>query len=173
MMSRQLIKCRGITLLELMVALVVLAILVTIAAPSLTQLIHTNRIVAQNNEFVSLLNLAKSQAVRRNASYEVIIDFGSPWEIDVRRADFVSDPDEDPVSDGCLTGAIRCMRNERSNLTGSTNRLVFDQRGYLTPINDGTRVFTIAHTPCQGDRQARELRITATGQVTSLPIPCP
>ena len=173
MMSRELIQCRGITLLELMVALAVLAILVTIAAPGLTQLIHNNRIVAQNNELVSLINLAKSQAVRRNAPYEVIFDLGDPWEIDVRRADFVLDPDEEAVSDGCLTGAIRCVRNERSSLTGSTNLLVFDQRGYLTPINDGTRIFTIVHAPCQGNRQARVLSITATGQVTSTPIACP
>ena len=61
----------GFTLIELMVTVSVLAILLALAWPSFTALINNNRLAAQTNELVASLQLAKSEAVRRNARITV------------------------------------------------------------------------------------------------------
>jgi type IV fimbrial biogenesis protein FimT len=57
----------GFTLIEMMVAIAVLAIMVAIALPSFSQLLATNRLTAQANELVASLQVARSEAIRRNA----------------------------------------------------------------------------------------------------------
>jgi type IV fimbrial biogenesis protein FimT len=60
-------KASGFTLTELMIAIAVLGILLALAAPSLTGVINANRLTAQANEVVASLQLARSEAVKRNA----------------------------------------------------------------------------------------------------------
>ena len=56
----------GFTLVELLVALAVLAILTGLAAPSFIATVRDNRLVTQTNEFIGALHLARSEAVKRN-----------------------------------------------------------------------------------------------------------
>ena len=55
----------GFTLVELMVTLVIAAILLTAGVPSFNTLIKNNRLTTSNNELVSALNLARSEAIKR------------------------------------------------------------------------------------------------------------
>ncbi|MGY0632649.1 GspH/FimT family pseudopilin [Luteimonas sp. A478] len=61
----------GFTLIELMVTVAVLAILVTLAAPSFQELTNRNNLVSGTNEMIALLQSARLEAVRRNARVEV------------------------------------------------------------------------------------------------------
>ena len=67
-------RCRpasGFTLVELMVTLAVAAILLTLAIPSFTSVINGNRLTTTANELVGSLQLARTEAIRRNARVQV------------------------------------------------------------------------------------------------------
>ena len=66
-------RAKGLTLVELMVTIAIAAILTAIAAPNFTPLIKNNRFAAQKNELQSALNLARSEAVKRNGTVSVCI----------------------------------------------------------------------------------------------------
>ncbi|MDD3762717.1 MAG: GspH/FimT family pseudopilin [Nevskiales bacterium] len=59
---------RGFTLLELIVTVVVASILLTVAVPSFTTLIRSNRAASEANALLTMLTLARSEAIKRNAA---------------------------------------------------------------------------------------------------------
>lgn len=61
----------GFTLIELMVTIAVLAIIAAIAAPAMQSLIAANRLSAASTEVVTALQLARTEATRRNAPVTV------------------------------------------------------------------------------------------------------
>jgi len=58
---------KGFTLIELMVAVTVAAILVGIAAPSFRNLIVSNRLNALSTEMVDAISFARSESIKRNS----------------------------------------------------------------------------------------------------------
>jgi len=61
----------GFTLLELMVALAVAGILFAIAVPNLRTFIQNNRLTAASNDLLASLQLARTEAVKRQANVVV------------------------------------------------------------------------------------------------------
>lgn len=64
-------SARGFTLVELLVTVALLAILLTLAAPSFTAMMRNNRMLALSNELVASLNFARAEAVKRAANVTV------------------------------------------------------------------------------------------------------
>lgn len=64
-------KARGFTLIELLVVITIGAILLTIAVPSFREILINNRLRTQINDFVSALNLTRSEAVKRGVTVSV------------------------------------------------------------------------------------------------------
>lgn len=58
-------KEQAFTMIELMIVIAIMAVLLTIAAPSLQTMIRNNRITGQANELVVGLILGRSEAVKR------------------------------------------------------------------------------------------------------------
>ncbi|HEY6126248.1 MAG TPA: GspH/FimT family pseudopilin [Steroidobacteraceae bacterium] len=56
----------GFTIVELMVTISLAAILLAVAIPSFRQMIASNRLTTQINDFVSAVNFARSEAITRN-----------------------------------------------------------------------------------------------------------
>lgn len=62
---------RAFTLIELMVTLAVLAIVISLAAPSFSNMLQENRLSALTNELQGALQLARSEAVKRRVNVAV------------------------------------------------------------------------------------------------------
>ncbi len=63
----------GLSLVELMVAIAVLGVLTALAAPSFFGYIENNKVRAAAETFTSGLNLARSEAIRRNRAVEFVL----------------------------------------------------------------------------------------------------
>ncbi|MEE9444784.1 MAG: GspH/FimT family pseudopilin [Cocleimonas sp.] len=61
----------GFTLIELMITLAIAVILITLAVPSFSLMIHNSKVTSATNEFVSALNLARSEALKRSNNVTV------------------------------------------------------------------------------------------------------
>ncbi len=60
-------KQAGLTLLEMMIALAVAAIVLTVVAPSIQSIVGKNRIVAEINEFSSVVQFARYTAIDQSS----------------------------------------------------------------------------------------------------------
>jgi type IV fimbrial biogenesis protein FimT len=60
-------RARGFTLVELAITIVVLSVLMAMAAPLFIGMTNGNRLTSNANEVVTAMQIARSEAVRRNA----------------------------------------------------------------------------------------------------------
>ena len=149
--------CRGFTLLELMVAIAVLAILVTVGVPSFRDLIQNNRVTTQTNELVSALNFARTEAVKRGRNIEVdVASETAGWSATVS-----------------IAGSGTVLRNvDRggSVITVDAGTVVFGPTGVPTA---GEVAFDLTpKTDCSGQK-SRRITVGFSGQITTVKQNCP
>lgn len=65
------LKTTGFTLIELLVTVSVLAILLAVAIPSMQTFVVRNRLAAVNNDLMTALNMARSEAIKRATTVSV------------------------------------------------------------------------------------------------------
>jgi type IV fimbrial biogenesis protein FimT len=61
-------SCRGFTLIELMITLVILGVTVTLATPAMQHVIQGSRLRTETTRLLDAINLARSEAVLRNVA---------------------------------------------------------------------------------------------------------
>jgi type IV fimbrial biogenesis protein FimT len=70
---------RGYTIIELMVTLAILAVLGTVAAPSMRDLLNASRVRSATSDLYESMILARSEAVKRAGTVNVVPS-GSGWQ---------------------------------------------------------------------------------------------
>ncbi len=164
---------RGVTLIELMTAIFVLAILLGIGIPSFSNIMRNNQIAAQSTNVVQALTFARSEAMKRGLRVSVcpaVIDEDDPddttcsnttdWSIGwvVFVDDFgnagVLDASDEPIQFGpAQTSGVA--------IDGSATSVVYMPSGAAA----ADRTFTITKQGCQGE-QRRIVSVAATGRVS-------
>ncbi len=155
-------KQQGFTLVELMVTVIVLAILASVAVPNFINTIQNTRSTSLANSFVTALNYARSEAIKRNRQVDLC-------------------PGADPAScTGAWTsgwlittedsgGNIIVLRSFDSPETGANISLDvddvgFDGRGALADPSS-TAIFKTYYQSCP-DEEKRIIQISVAGQIS-------
>jgi len=147
---------KGLTLIELMVTLAVLAILVSVGLPKLSGMSSGNRMSSTINTLASDLALARSEAINRNRLVRVIAQGGvwaDGWRVE--------------APGGILPLVVL---NNRGPVPNGMN-LTEDSGGILvvTYGNNGLKTDTFPRTfnLCAVDRKNRIININPTGRYTT------
>lgn len=188
-MRRLFEKSAGFTLIELMVTISVAAILLAVAVPNFRDLIMNNRLASQTNDFVSTLNMARSEAVKRSTAVSILAktpsasnEFGGGWTI------FVDTNRNGVIDSGELT--LRDNGNiEGGNTLDSRNNIsviTFLPSGFANmPVGASCLAQTasgsqpalpaqnaLCFTLCDSRLQGRQVRIVPTGRISTTVFNC-
>ena len=110
---------RGMTLVEVMIAVVIVAILFAAAAPDFSSWIQNTRIRTAAEAMQNGLYLAKNEAVHRNTTTQFVSCGGSSWDVIV-----ASSAASTNVCDSGTASAGWARVQNRSGQNGSGNALV-------------------------------------------------
>ncbi|MBY0575327.1 MAG: GspH/FimT family pseudopilin [Gallionellaceae bacterium] len=72
---------RGVTLIELMIAIIIVSILLAIALPNFNAWVQNAQIRTATESIQNGLQLARAEAVRRNEAVNFILGSGSGWTV--------------------------------------------------------------------------------------------
>ena len=157
---------RGFTLIELMVTLSVFAILAAVAVPNVSGYIVSSRLTSYANDVLAALNLARSEAVRRNQRVIVCpvgasggvpdtsacVDPGSGnwqgWMVfeDTQPANGTREAGEEVIRAGVFGGGATVVRASDA-LSGTANRVVFRPDG-IAKAHGGITIQQVAIRVC-------------------------
>ena len=159
----------GFTLVELMVAIAIAAVLMSMAVPAFDTFIEQRNMAARGNDFISAVNLARSEAINRGGLVSIqavnagdnndewgpgyCVTAGTPGNCGASLRDF-------EAADG-----------ETLNGTGGLNgvgMLTYNGRGLLTLNAQGTIEICSA-----GVNPGREIAINTIGRAASGEFVCP
>lgn len=175
-------KWNGFTLVELMVTIAIAAILLTVAVPSFITTIQNNRMTASLNDFVTDLNLARSEAVKLGSRVTVCKsadgvacttegDWSQGWIV-------FSDPNntglyETGVADETLLRVHQALPDANTTLVGNSNvnnYISFTGTGFTQLIIGGFQAGTLIMCDDRGfGRDAKAIVINTVGRINTLP----
>lgn len=180
-MMRSLPGHRGFTLIELLVTLGVLTIVLAIAAPDVQAFIRNSRITSQTNDLVTLINLARSQAIHEGHMVELCLshdqqscnsnNWAHGWLVWVDRNDNRSfDADEIARVSAPIDYYTTAESNNSNNQ--SFDRIAFLPTGFAD-LGSGISSATIIlqGKPCS-DGLSRQITINASGAIKSQHSDC-
>ena len=158
-------RCRGITLLELVMVLTVAAVLAAAAIPGLGAFILNARRTADVNGFVTAVQLARGEAFKRGRAVVLCktadgvscggsdVDFGQGWMV------FVNDDGDSPPRRDADEPQLHAYQ---PRMAGSitANRRLFEFRPFGRRSTNGTVTFCDR----RGAEQARAVVVSFTGR---------
>jgi type IV fimbrial biogenesis protein FimT len=148
----------GFTLVEVMIAIALAALLLVVAVPSFRTMLLNNRMLSHANSLVSALNLARSEAVKRSGNVSVCRRDGSDWQ----QGWLVTTGGDCPPGAGETDLSVEYEFEGLEQVSGTANSLTFSGNGIpSTPL-----LFTLCDE--RGAADARAVYVNAVGQVKSM-----
>lgn len=167
----------GFTLIELIIAIALLAIFVGLAVPSFFTAIQNNRITGQANELLTAFQLARSEALKRNRSVVVCAsDDGEECQGSWASGWLVAEDNAGAGSSSADIAQVLRVWGAQSGNPSISGPAMFRilPRGEMDADMGVSYPATIAMSidGCSGD-QARDILIGRSGRVTSKRVDCP
>lgn len=163
---------QGFTLIELMIALVVLAVLMAIAIPSFTQQIQRSQMRSTMADFITAVAYARSQAVSRSTNIHVLsradsTDWGDGWCV-TTDATACGTPEGAGGTDATLLRSFEGPGAISVTGEGTTKVYSFNQQGYLA---DDT-LSDMSISLCGSSGKGKKIEILPLGQALAQECEC-
>jgi len=179
---RQIVKNRGFTLIELLVTLTVAAIILTFALPSFTSQVRNNRSLAFGEEFVTALNFARSEAVKRGALVSICAsnDAGTGCASDWTNGwlAFLDGAASETANAATVNTILRYWEPPGDDFEldvqqggSAVDFIRFTVVGALARVNNDSVTGTAKHQSCSGD-SARGINVSLSGSVRFQRMSC-
>ncbi len=164
-------KQKGVTLIELMITMVMVALLASVAVPSFLDTVKSNRVTSNINKLTTTLNLARSEAIRRAGNITVCRSgngtgcatsgaWTQGWiafvDIDGDGVVEAADGDEVVLVNEALPGADTTLMASAN----AADRVTFNSRGFAPGFS---ATFTLCDD--RGNAEAKAVIISNTGRV--------
>lgn len=170
-------RSQGYTLVELMTAILILAVLVAIAVPSFRSFAANSRVSAAAGDLVLALNYARSEALRRATNVQVCAstdeascsgsdDWSTGWIV-------YADLNGNASPDGGEVLQTWPALQAQVSLTADVGSATYDSLGMARlPGGASTATFLTAHPACK-DQGARQSVLALSGSLQTGPTACP
>jgi len=159
---------KGFTIVELLVAMAVAAVLFGLALPAFNTFIEQRAMTSRVNDFISAVNLARSEAVNRGGP--VSIQAKAAWATDEWGGGYcvtVGTPGNCNAALRDFVGGDGATMNALGGLNG-IGTLTFSGRGMLTLGAPGTIQICEA-----GVSRGREVAVNTVGRAAAVDLACP
>jgi len=139
----------GVSLIELMVALAVLAILVSLAAPNFSTIVANNRVRTGVDGILAGLQLARTEAIRRNTNVSFTLNTDTGWTVAVVSP--AATIQTRPASEGGPNLQVTTLNSQTA--------LTFTSTGTVSGYNPNSNLTKITVAPPAGVDGADSLQI--------------
>lgn len=167
----------GVSLIELLVAVAIVAILLAVAFPNFEGSMRRNRLATTTNELLGSVSLARSEAIRNTRGAGICasadgLACGDDWN----QGWLVWTDSASPPPSGTIIRVVDAHPRLELGAVDSggadVNEIAFDYRG--RPFDFGSTIFTMQPDTCpSGQEMVRTLTINASGQMVNQPGDCP
>lgn len=154
---------KGVTLVELMITVSIVAIILTFVGPSIQSILIKNRIVAEINEISSLIQYARHQAIDEQA--QVVVCPSTDYSVcsedwNDPKIVFIDDDDNEIRGAGEELLVTVGATSAASLMTNTTDIIKFSETGEANAANE----ILLCHKDGEA-KYARSLSITLQGRV--------
>ena len=158
----------GFTVMELLLAIAVLAILTTLAVPSFTQFIQNNRLAGQANEMVATFQFARSEALKRSLNVRACASDDNAGCSGAWTDGWIVIADEGGDDEELLR--VWPAPADGFQITASSSYVGFEPTGASEDAVE--QQFSLMLSGCTNDN-ARDVFVERTGRVASERVDCP